>query len=910
MKEIFDEDSIQLHPSETFLFGLDHLSEPILIINSKDMILHVNSAFRDVLKYKYDDVIGKQLKRFVHENDYQKIRLNSKNMEKRKIRFKANTGLFIWFEVAVASLSLNDNSAINHLILKQEGSFEDSDLSTDTLEKAVFKSIPDFFFIMNREGRYLDYRGTNELLYASPEEFLNRTCTEIMPEDNAKKTIEAIETTLDSKQSTSFEYKLPLKSGDTYFEARFLYLNKESVGVFVRDISKQKETKLELQRKIAVETLIAQISTNFISLSPEKIDQTIQEALKTIGEFTGVDRSYVFLFSEDRKTISNTHEWCASGIDPQIENLQDEEISRFPWWLAQLEANKTIAIQKLEDLPQASREQQVLAEQDILSIIVVPIVIDNEPLGFVGLDSVKQPMSWSDEVRLLLRICAEIFGKSLLYCRNRQKLRESEHRYHTLFNGWQEIILVSSVNDDMRFGNIIECNESAKKILGYTDEEFEEMKISDLLRNGDSEEARFPCDPSGNQMSLESVIVTKSGESFPVRLSSQCFTVNGRRMSFTFISDITERLTFEELLSKSEKKYRTIVELSPSLIMLIDDHGEIIEANPSAEKALNLTAEKMVGSNIEDLYIMDRPHVDRLLSLIEDSKTQQNIQKTEFSFVNNMGKSFHLKTYISPVELDGKLITQIIGHDITQRVRAERQLRDSKRQVEAVNKELEAFTFSISHDLQAPLRRISAFSQAILEDFGDSLPEGSEQYFQMLIDNATLMKDRVDGLYNLAKLSKSEIAREKVAMSGLVFNVYENLKDDYPETEYDFIVQEDVNAEADPNLIRVVLQNLIDNALKFTQMEENPRVEFGIRTERRKDIYYIKDNGIGFKIDKDDPAQKNRLFGLFQRLTNDSRVKGTGIGLATCKRIIHRHGGRIWAESVPGEGSTFYFTVE
>lgn len=226
-------------------------------------------------------------------------------------------------------------------------------------------------------------------------------------------------------------------------------------------------------------------------------------------------------------------------------------------------------------------------------------------------------------------------------------------------------------------------------------------------------------------------------------------------------------------------------------------------------------------------------------------------------------------------------------------------------QLAALNKELEAFSYSISHDLRAPLRAISGFSQILMDDYIEQLDSSAQNYFNRIRAAATHMNDLIDGLLGLSRLSRSPINRQSINLSQLAQEINAELRACQPERQVEFLVHADITCEADATLLRTVLKNLLDNAWKFTSRQASTSIEFGWMQEDGQTIYFVRDNGVGFQM-----AYAERLFGAFQRLHKPTDFEGVGIGLATVQRIIHRHGGHIWAEAEANQGATFYFTLE
>lgn len=233
-----------------------------------------------------------------------------------------------------------------------------------------------------------------------------------------------------------------------------------------------------------------------------------------------------------------------------------------------------------------------------------------------------------------------------------------------------------------------------------------------------------------------------------------------------------------------------------------------------------------------------------------------------------------------------------------------REIKEANNKLTEANKELEAFSYTISHDLRAPLRSIISFSNVLLEEYQTTLDPQAKDYLQRIVNAGKRMNLMVESLLGLARLAREEVRIQSIDLSSLVKSLRDQLVAIDPDRKVDFIIEPNMKIDGDPRLLEVALQNLINNAWKFSSKTDAPRIEVGQTTENNERVFFVKDNGDGF-----DMQYAEKLFGPFQRLHTESQFTGTGIGLATVQKIIQRHKGKIWAKSAPGQGATFFFTL-
>jgi light-regulated signal transduction histidine kinase (bacteriophytochrome) len=294
------------------------------------------------------------------------------------------------------------------------------------------------------------------------------------------------------------------------------------------------------------------------------------------------------------------------------------------------------------------------------------------------------------------------------------------------------------------------------------------------------------------------------------------------------------------------------------------------------------------------------------LLCIHQCKAPRQWQATEIEFVQQIAN--HLGVALQHAELMVELQTEVIERKQVEQavVTLNQGLQKAIVELKAVNRELESFSYSVSHDLRAPLRSIDGFSQALLEDCSNQLDDSGQDYLHRIRNATQRMGHLIDDLLNLSQVTRSEMRLEPVNLSLIASNICTELQRSQPERQVEFVVHPGLFAQGDVRLIHVLLTNLLNNAWKFSSKNPHARIEFGIlSTPTDNPVYFVRDNGVGF-----DMAFANKLFGPFQRLHSANEFPGNGIGLATVQRIARRHGGRTWAEGALEEGATFYFTLK
>jgi PAS domain S-box-containing protein len=498
---------------------------------------------------------------------------------------------------------------------------------------------------------------------------------------------------------------------------------------------------------------------------------------------------------------------------------------------------------------------------------------------------------------------------------SQSKLRESEERYRGVVESQSEFITRFLPDGTLTFANEAYCRYFGFESCNITGQKFKPSLPDDDRKKLDEQLSQLS--PEHPEMTIEHRIIMPDGEIRWQQWNDRAiFDQNGNIIEYQSVGrDITEKRHIEQNLTESEKKFRDLATLLPQVIFEVDLTGKITYVNQSAYGIFGYTqGELEKGINIFQV-IVPEDH-DQALRNLKSALNGLKIDGAEYRMTRKDGSNLIAMVYSSPIIREGGVIgIRGILVDITQLKQVEADIRhlneelemrvaERTRDLEAANRELDSFSYSVSHDLRAPLRAIDGFSMILLHEYAKVLPKEITSYLEKIRENTQRMGVLIDDLLNFSRMSRLPLNRFLVDPSSIAREAYDEFRLETVGRKIDLVIKEMPVCSADPALLNRVYTNLLSNALKFTRGRDVARIEVGSLTKDRKTIYYVKDNGIGF-----DMKYAQKLFGVFQRLHDDPSIEGTGVGLAIVERIIHRHGGEIWAESVPGEGTTFFFTL-
>jgi PAS domain S-box-containing protein len=358
-----------------------------------------------------------------------------------------------------------------------------------------------------------------------------------------------------------------------------------------------------------------------------------------------------------------------------------------------------------------------------------------------------------------------------------------------------------------------------------------------------------------------------------------------------------------EALEHSQALLQAIVNNIPDLIYAKDNVGHLLLANPAMLNELGRPADGILGKT--DLQLCEDTDIGR--AIMEDDRRVMSSgqpQTSEEVRQTLKGKRTFVSTKAPYSDDDDVLGIVGISRDITDQKNYETNLQDHATQLESAIKELDAFAYSVSHDLRAPLRSIDGFSQALIEDYQGQLDDQGKDYLHRIRESAEKMSKQIDAILRLSRQTRRELRKEHFNLTEVATQILEGLANNQPSRKVIWIVAKGCTVTGDPEMLTIALDNLIRNAWKFTSHQPKSRIEVGCERKDTHLTFFVRDNGVGF-----DMRYVDKLFIPYQRLHSEKEYPGIGIGLATVKRIIEKHHGRIWAKGEPGKGATFYFTL-
>lgn len=793
--------------------------------------------------------------------------------------------------------------------------------SLDALKKnqhmlnAIINNSSAVIYVKSLDGRFMLVNREFERLFGlSAAQIIGKSNHELLPAEVADAVRANDVVVIKQKSALQFEEMVPLADGPhNYLSVKFPLLDESGQVVATAgistDISARKRAELwrENQNRI-LKLLISDAGL------PAALDALVCAVESENADAIGA----VFLLDPD-----GVHLRYSAGPHLPVEYVQ-----ALDWSVIGPAAGscgtavyerRVVITADIQTDPVWADYRALAARFDLRACWAQPIFSVQGPVLGVFALYYRTPRAPTEHELGALRDAESLATLALESARTRAELVASEQRFRAAFE--QAAVGMAQTAPD---GGWLRVNQRLCDITGYTREELFARTFQDMTHPDD-----VPLDLDNMRRLLAGYIpaytrekrcLRKDGSEVWINITVTLVRTHSGAPDY-FISvmeDIRVRKQAVEALKDSERFFRKVLDGLPVMAATLSPQGELLFVNKSALIAGGVSPEDVIGKPVVESYWVawSAPAQLRLSDALRRTAAGEIVRyEDQMRIVGD--QRIDVEIALVPLRDVQGNITHIIGScfDITQSKRAAAEIRTLNAQLEqrvqertaqlaAANQELEAFAYSVSHDLRSPLRAIDGFSQVLMEDYAAHLDAAGKIYLERVCAATQRMGVLIDDLLLMSRVTRQEMTRKDVNLSALVQEIVAELTQNEPQRAVEVVIAPNVQGVGDARLLRVVLDNLLNNAWKYTSKKAAARVEFGVMQQAHERVYFVRDNGVGF-----DMRYASKLFGAFQRMHKAEEFPGTGVGLATVARVVHRHAGRIWAEAVLGQGSIFYFTL-
>ncbi|MBE0663840.1 MAG: PAS domain S-box protein [Bacteroidales bacterium] len=953
---------------ERFRTVFDHSGVGIAILNADGIILHTNHALCNFLGYNQEDILGDSIPLISHPEDLNTDRqLFAELVDGKRLKYEMDKryihkhGHIIWGCLSVTKVTENHDG--QPLFISMVADINAQKQNENALQheriyyEHLFESAPVGIVLLSNEDVILDCnKDFTSLFQYTKEDVQGKPINSLIVPEQLKQEASGISFSIAHGKEIYSESTRKRKDGslvDVAITGKPVFVNsgQEAIYGIYQDISERKKTELELNRRMAFQEYAVKVSTRFASTL--NLDTDIIDTLAEIGSLSQADRSYLFLIRKDEQLVDNTHEWCAPGIEPQIENLIGIPISLMPWWMEKLYADETIMIEDVGNLPAgAEAEKQLLEQQDIKSVLVLPVNVEGKLKGFIGFDFVKKHMSWSDSDLAILKITAEVMGHALGRTQFRQALLYERDLLQALMDNIPDTIYFKDI--ESRFTRI---NKAQAKVLGVSSTDDAIGKTDFDFFN--TEHAQITYDDEQKVLRKGEAVIGKleyfktggkwrwmSATKVPIR------DEQGNVVGLVGVShDVTEQKIIEDKLRSREQFLSHLNEItnlslktlgSQDLFNLLAIHmHSLLSSDISFITLWDSETNKIVpvaGSGIDENSLRGfRYGTDQITmteSVLKTGKVLVAGDVLNSPYISpSVAAQFPSKSLLGlPLIAYGKKMGAVLigfskTHHFTEeeielgtmaayqialvvaRTRMLEQLVSNEKELRKLNAEKDKLFTVIAHDLRSPFTSFLGLTELMTDETIELSMDEMREFAQSIQKAANGLYQLLENLleWSRTQSGSSEFKPQLMRANTIIRESLGFLKAAADRKQIEIInrVPEDLIIHGDQKMLRSITGNLISNAIKFTG--RCGKVEILANSHNGNHVQFeIKDNGIG--MNKDIIC---KLFRIDMKVSSQGTEgePSSGLGLILCKEFIEKHGGKIWVESNLDVGTSFFFTL-
>ncbi len=890
--------------------------QAILLHKDKEGLVFCNEAAEKLFGWTYHEMKKEPFPELLLPEglpDETKAQLKSTKNWKGTLKLKHSSGELFLCDLTVSAVKDKQKTASIYQVQKVlhpetaaanyplESANENKNIANhENRYQAILNTIPDMIFVLDQQGTFLDFFAPEDSpLAVKPNQIIGMNVTEVFPAAEAEKQLNLYRKCLQTQETLTNEYNLVIHGEKMWFESRISPLGKTQILAVVRDISASIKMQDELTYRANLQTLLTELGNRFINIRPEEVDEAINEAMSKIGNFTGVDRIYLFDYNWDKEIMVNTYEWCSPGTTPEIDHLQSVPNHLVPDWVNAHTKGETIYVPDVMALPPDDNLRKLLEPQGIKSLTTLPMRYQGHCLGYIGFDAVKKKRSWSKDEMTILKLFAELLTNLRIKGDVEKKLDETEALNRFIASNISDAVVLAD-----RRGHYSYISPSHKKITGRG-EELLKRSLLEHIHPADRTRVAIALRAGrerGDDNKVEyRYLHPEKGYIWLEAVGRRHYNPQGEVRGLITTRDISDRKKFEQELLRLSRA----VEQSPVSILITDSDGYIEYVNPVFTERTGYTLKEVAGKNPRILKseLMPKETYDEIWQKIKHGQTW----KGELCNRKKNGEYLWEQTSITPImDSEGHIINFLsVNEDITEKKQLIDALIEAKEKAEESNRLKTAFINTISHEIRTPLNGIIGFSNLLIDaqidmqtklEYVESIEESSDRLLDTVMDILEISMI-VTGTKKI--MPKPFHINELLQDLYTLYNVPAKTGDNTFELLPLSFTQHPVTINTDAACIKTILTELLTNAFKFTHQG---KVSLGAEQQKDKLLIFVSDTGSG--ISKERQAH---VFDLFTHSGSavTRQYEGSGLGLSIVKGLTDMLGGHITLKSEINKGTTF-----